>query len=508
MNWGFEKITGLFSIENSQLLLDGLYGVEREAQRTAPSGDLATTTHPAAFGNKLENTLITTDFSESQIELVTPPFETVEKTYAFLKELHLLVDKELGSEYLWPLSMPPRLPEEKRIPIAKFDDSPEGREKELYRNGLATRYGRKMQMISGIHYNFSFGDSLVDYLYQSLGNGMDKRAFADDMYFSMARNFLRYRWLLIYLFGASPCADQTYYPVIGNEMKMVRKCCPECCSPRNNDKQNAVSLRVSRFGYSDSVQGKYSVSYNSLKEYTAGIRRLLATKSRKFTRLGLYQNGRQTQMNGNILQKESEFYSSIRLKQNLKKGETQLDALENRGVKYAEVRIIDLNPFDKTGISLEQLRFLQVFMLFCLFEESPPIEGQELEKINKNHHLVALLGRKNKLKLFGYGSGQAGLTEWSRDIFNKLSFIASLIDSLNIDNRYQKCVRKEYEKTTDLSLLPSSMIEREISRYGEGYLEFGIRKAIEHRKPENAVTHFYYAVCPNELNNKARGLLK
>ena len=495
MDWDFEKAAGLFSSENCQLLLDGLYGIEREAQRIAPTGEVAMTPHPAVFGNKLENTLITVDFSESQIELITPPFESVEKTYEFLKELHLLVDKELESEYLWPLSMPPRLPEEKMIPIAKFDDSPEGREKELYRIGLAARYGRKMQMISGIHYNFSFGDSLVDYLYHRLGNGTDKRTFTDDMYFSMARNFLRYRWLLIYLFGASPCADQTYNPVIGNEMKMVRKCCPECCSPKHSYKRNAISLRVSRFGYSDSVQGKYSVSYNSLKDYTTGIRRLLAAKSRKFTRIGLYQNGRQIQINGNILQKESEFYSSIRIKQNIRKGESQLDALEDRGAKYAEVRIIDLNPFNKTGISLEQLQFLQVFMLFCLFEYSPPIESGELERINKNHHLVALSGRRNNLKLFSY-NGQVGLTEWSRKIFSKLNSIASLIDLINIDNRYQKCVQSEYEKITDPSLLPSSMIERDINR--EGYLEFGTRKAIEHYKSENAGSH--YAMQSSRMN--------
>ncbi len=505
MNWDFEKAICLFSAGNSQLLLDGLFGIEREAQRITPDGELVMTPHPAAFGNKLENSLVTVDFSESQIELITPPFESVEETYAFLKKLHLQTDKELGSEYLWPLSMPPRLPGEEMIPIAKFDDSPEGREKELYRMGLATRYGRKMQMISGIHYNFSFGDGLVDHLYRKFGNDTDKRAFIDDMYFSMARNFLRYRWLLIYLFGSSPCADQTYDPVIGNELKMVRKCCPECCSSQYKHKQNAISLRVSRFGYSDSVQGKRSVSYNSLNDYIVGIRRLLATKSRKFTKIGLYRNGRQIQLNGNVLQKESEFYSSIRVKQNIEKGETQLDALEKRGVRYAEVRIIDLNPFEKTGISLEQLRFLQVFMLFCLFEYSPPIEDGELEKINKNHHLVALSGRENNLKLFGH-DGKRRFTEWSRNIFSKLDFIASLIDIAGADDRYRKCVESEYEKIVDPSLLPSSMIEREVDR--EGYLEFGTRKAIEHRKPENTASHLCYTFYPHELINKARGLVK
>lgn len=496
MNWDFDSALSLFSEDNSKLLLDGKYGIEREAQRITPSGELAITPHPAAFGNKLENKLVTTDFSESQVELITPPFASVEQTHEFLKELHRQVDKELGKEYLWPLSMPPRLPEEEQIPIAKFDNSAEGREKELYRLGLATRYGRKMQMISGIHYNFSFGDGLVDYLYRKMGNGSNKRRFTDSMYFSMARSFLRYRWLLIYLFGASPGIDQTYCSVIDNEMRLVRKYCPECCCRSEGFEQNAVSMRVSRFGYSDSVQGRYSVSYNSLEDYLGGIRRLLSTKSRKFMKLGLYKNGRRLQLNGNVIQKESEFYSSLRLKQNPEKGETQLDALESRGVKYAEVRILDLNPFERTGISLEQLRFLQVFMLFCLFENNGLIGTTELDKINKNHHLVALLGRKQELKLYKHGLGHVKLTAWSREIFSKLKLIAELMDNENNDNRYRKCVDGEYAKILDSSLLPSSVTLSEMKKYEESYLDFGIRKALEHRATEKST---YYTVFSKEL---------
>lgn len=504
MNESFYEVTKQFSGDSGELLLDGKWGLEREAQRITPEGDLALTPHPAAFGNKLENPYITTDFSESQVELVTPPFGTVEKLHEYLLWLQEYTEEALQNELLWPLSMPPRLPDEKDIPISVFDGSAEGREKEIYRKGLALRYGRKMQMISGIHFNFSFGERLLEHLYQLYGRGEERRTFIDDLYFSAARNFLRYRWLLIYLFGASPGMDPTFYSVIDKELRIVSRCCPECCSPAGDIEKYAVSLRVSRFGYSDSVRGRNSVSYNSLKDYTMGIRRLLSTKSREFTKLGVFRNGEQLQLNGNVLQKESEFYSPIRLKQRTVKDQSQLDALELNGVKYAEVRIIDLDPFEKTGISLHQMRFLQLFMLFCLFEKSDPISASELERINGNHHLAALSGRKSKLRLYGYEGGRIQLKDWSLLILEKLMKLAGLIDGAGTagdiaagkvfdcggrtaadasfeGGTYTECVGKEFKKVLNPLLLPSVRICGEMNMRGESFLGFGVRKAREHR---------------------------
>ena len=500
----FYEVVRQFSGGKGELLLDGKWGLEREAQRITPEGDLAMTPHPAAFGNKLENPFITTDFSESQVELITPPFKTVEQVHGFLLQLQQNSEKALQNELLWPLSMPPRLPDEKDIPISVFDGSAEGRENEVYRKGLAIRYGKKMQMISGIHFNFSFGERLLEHLYRLYGKGTDRRSFIDDMYFSAARNFLRYRWLVIYLFGASPCMDPTFYSVIDEELEIVSRCCPECCSPVGGIEEYAASLRVSRFGYSDSVRGRNSVSYNGLKDYITGIRRLMATKSRAFTRLGLFRDGEQLQLNGNVLQKESEFYSPIRLKQRTGRGQSQLDALELNGVGYGEVRIIDLDPFEKTGISLQQMRFLQLFMLFCLLEKSEPISAPILERINGNHHLTALSGRKSKLQLYGYEGGRILLKEWSLSIFEKLMKLAQLADGAGTvgcsdtgaacgcgdkagtgtacaAGIYAECIGKEYEKVLDPSLLPSARIRSEMAIRGESFLDFGIRKAMEHR---------------------------
>lgn len=487
MNESFSRVAGLFTKDKGRLLLEGQWGLERESQRVTPAGDLALTPHPSAFGSKLENTAVTTDFSESQIELVTPPFDTVEEAFEFLNKLQVYVESQLDDEMLWPLSMPPKLPEEKDIPIARFDGTREGREKEAYRNGLAHRYGKKMQMMSGIHYNFSFSKALIDYLYEQLGGQVEKRSFTDELYFSLARNFLRYRWLFIYLFGASPNIDPTYYSVLEGELKIVSRCCPECCNAACSIEQNAISLRVSRFGYSDSVRGKNSVSYNSLNDYTSGIRRLLSKKSRRFARMGLFKDGRQIQLNSNILQKESEFYSSIRLKRRTDKGETQLEALERRGVQYAEIRIIDLDPFQKEGISLQQLHFLQIFMLFCLFEKSEPIDEAELNRINQNHHLVAIAGRRQNLKLYHSRKGPVLLKVWSSEILMKLGLIASLMDHTDGSGKYRNCVEMEYKKVSDSSLLPSALILKEMEEKKEDFLEFGIRKAVEHRNAAELV---------------------
>jgi glutamate--cysteine ligase len=478
MDWNFSQISGLFSNDKSSLLLDGKWGIEKESQRVRASGELALTRHPSAFGDKLENPHVTTDFSESQIELATSPFGSVEEAYEHLIKLQLQVEKELGEELLWPLSMPPRLPAEEDILIARFGDSPEGKEREIYRSGLALRYGKKMQMICGIHYNFSFGTEMLDYLYSLFGNGKEKRTFTDELYFALTRNFLRYRWLLIYLFGASPTIDSTYYSVICRELKLIENCYPEFCIPNFNYEQYATSLRVSRFGYSSSVQGKNGLYFNSLEEYIKEIRKLLSTKSRKFMKLGTYKNGKQIQLNDNMLQKENEFYSSIRLKQNTEIGETQLDALEKRGVQYTEIRILDLNPFEKAAISLNQLYFLQVFMLFCLFEKSEYIRERELREMNRNHHLVSLLGRKQKLVLYKYDKGPEALKDWAEEIFKKLKSIAFIMDMADQDNKYQDCVDQEYKKVLDPSLLPSALIRKEMEERRESYMDFGIRRAL------------------------------
>jgi glutamate--cysteine ligase len=457
MNSSLTGMLRLFSKDKeSRLLKGGNFGLELESQRVDADGKLALTPHPAAFGDKRANPTITTDFSESQIEMITPAFRSPEEVYESLESIRREVVDGIGDELLWPLSMPPRLPAEELIPIARFGDTTDGKQKETYRNGLALRYGKKMQMISGIHYNYSFSDEMIDFLYDRLGKGKERRAFTDELYFSLARNFLRHRWLLIYLFGASPVCDPTYDPVIQKELAVIRKCCP-CCRDHMGDYiRYATSLRVSRFGYANTAKGGFNVFYNSLDEYAKKLERMTGTS---------------------VLQNESEFYSSIRPKQNIGKGETQLNALKERGVKYVEVRILDIDPFEPAGTSLQQLRFLQVFLLYCALERSRRISGFELAGINTNHHMTALFGRKPDLLLHNVNGKKIPLKELGGRIFEKLRAVAALMDGEDGGETYLRCVEQEQRKLYDIALLPSSKIVKEMKKNGESFLNFGIRHA-------------------------------
>ena len=479
MNWDFSEIlTSFLKDGKGNLLAEGNFGFEKESQRIISSGDLALTPHPPVFGDKLENQRITTDFSESHIEMITSTFKTIEEAYEELNTICTEVENGIGDELLWPLSMPPKLPDENKIPIASFPDSEEGIYKEIYRKGLALRYGKKMQMISGIHYNFSFDEEMVDYLYDLFGNEKDKRSFINEIHFALTRNFLRYRWMLIYLFGASPFCHPTYYSVIDKEIKIIQKSCSSCVESIKNFNQYATSLRVSRFGYSNILKHNQNIYFNSLDEYSKKLRKLMTTKNNDYSKLGIYENNSQIQLNGNILQNESEFYSSIRLKQNIGKDETQLDALEKRGVQYVEVRILDLNPFEKLGLSLEQMYFIQVFMLFCLFEQSNPITEDEYDRINLNHHLITLFGRKENLVLQKYNGRAIALKHWGEEIFVKLKMIADLMSNATGDDKYRNSVENEHKKLFDISFLPSERIHREMENNKEDFLEFGTRCAV------------------------------
>lgn len=478
MQWNFSQIReSIINNKKAQLLTEGNFGLEKESQRIIESGDLSLTPHPAVFGDKCGNPRITTDFSESQIEMVTPVFNSVEEVYESLKEIQEEVEVGIGDELLWPLSMPPRLPEEDLIPIARFPKTEECQIKEIYRKGLALRYGKKMQMISGIHFNFSYSENMINFLYKHWKSGEGKREFRDKIYFAVARNFLRYRWLLIYLFGASPSCDYTYYPVICRQLKEMEKSYSSCDGAIENLEQFATSLRVSRFGYSDTVQNGHSLYFNGMEEYNRELSRILAMESPEYLKLGIYRNGEQVQLNGNLLQSESEFYSSIRLKQNVVRGESQLEALTKRGVKYLEVRIIDLDPFEKVGISLEQLYFLQVFMVYCLFENSKPITKEEYNEMNSNHQLTAIFGRKKDLMLHRYDGQMISLKTFAESILEKCRYIAELMDKDSGSSKYKDSVEKQCLKLMDKNLLPSERIYQATKYRGDSFVKFGVRQA-------------------------------
>lgn len=486
-HWNFNQISNLiFGLPDTSFLLEGRWGVERETQRTTAGGEMAVTNHPEVFGDKLENPEITTDFAESQLEIVTKPYRSVAEVFGQLKKIHKTVDDGVpNDEFLWPLSMPPILPDDERaIPIAKFNQSESGQKKYIYRKGLAHRYGKKRQMLSGIHYNFSFGDSLIDFFYHQYGGGMDRKSFQNEIYFATARNFMKYRWLLIYLFGASPVYDESYESALDKELDIISNQCHNLRDRLKTYQKNAISIRVSRFGYSNEVEHQQHISYNQLSEYLYDIRKLLNTTHNKYERLGIYQNGEQIQLNSNILQNEGEFYSPLRFKPR-KKCESQLKGLEEEGVCYLEIRILDNNPFEKVGISLNQLHFMQIFMLFCLFEDNRFMTEEELRLANENHHITALTGRKPNVKLYQYDGSEVLLTDWAEEVFAKLNKIAIAVDHTSGNNTYHRVIKEEWAKVTNPNLILSEKMLTEMEKHKESYLEFGMRLAKTYKERES-----------------------
>lgn len=463
--------------ENTRLLLSGKWGLEKESLRVTSEGDLALTNHPKSLGSSFTSPYITTDFSESQVELITPPEDNIEKVFHFLQQSHWWVSQNIESEQLWPLSMPGRLPESENILIASYGDSPEAKQREIYRRGLALRYGKKMQMICGLHYNFSFADDLFEILYKRTDQAIDFRTFKDEKYFDLSRNFLRYRWLLVYLFGASPVVDASY------QKEVI-----ECLERFGDDggrasyhKANAISLRMSKYGYSNTCHTNVRVSYDRLAPYLEDLQKALNKKEKRYTEMGLFRDGQPVQLNDHLLQIENEYYAPIRFKQSLEKGETMSQALCRRGVNHIEIRALDLDPFEPIGVGLDKLYFLQVFFLFCLFEESDSLDLEERAMVNKNQRLVALRGRENDLLLKKNKTESIPLPEWGRSLFQELKSIARLLDKASEKGRYGQVVQAEESKLYHRALLPSSRMIQEMEASCESFVDYGLRLLKENK---------------------------
>lgn len=463
MTWDIIEALNNFQKNNQIMLLtDGNWGIEKEGQRVTLDGKLALSEHPAEFGDKQANPNITVDFSESQLELVTATYKTAEHAWVALLLLQRQANQVLNTryEYLWPLSMPPELPEEEYIPIARFAATARGREAEIYRRGLAERYGKKMQMISGIHYNYSLGDRLISYLNKLLKT--DK----ETLYCALARNFLRHRWLLVYLFGASPEADESYNSVICDELKRIKQEKPDCYEEISCLRKHATSLRVSRYGYSNVIEQNYSVSFDSLDQHIKDLSNLLDTKSERFANIGIYRGEQQIQLNENILQKENEFYSSIRLKGYSMPDMTALDALKTKGISHVEVRILDLNPYELAGVSLQQMYFMHTFLLMCLLDGAGPLTTAEVELANQKHHLIAMAGRKNF----------SNYIQEAEEVFSKLYHVAQTLDIASNGSRYTSVVHDEQLKLTESIRLPAVRMQLDRARNDWSYINFGMQQ--------------------------------
>jgi len=431
-------------------------GVEKESLRVRPDGTLATTPHPPALGSALKHPRITTDFSESQPELITGVHESPEGCERELAEIHQAVYRAIGDELLWASSMPCRLPPEEDIPIGRFGRSNIGRMKTVYRTGLAHRYGRRMQTISGIHYNFSLPDGR-----------------SDDEYFALIRNFRRHMWLLLYLFGASPAVCSSF--VAGRNHELQRLSDDTLYLP------HATSLRMGRLGYQSDAQSAIKASFNDLVSYGASLEEALTKPYAPYEAMGIHKDGEYRQLATTLLQMENEFYSAIRPKRVIRPGERPLHALRDRGVEYVEVRLMDLDPFVPIGITAATMRFLDVFLLHCLLCDSPPDDDDELAAVIENKLRAASRGREPGLRLVREGE-EVPLREWADEVLGDCAPIAAALDLANGGRAYRDALSSATAALADPESTPSARVLQAMRRdYDNSYVRFGLARSRAHR---------------------------
>jgi glutamate--cysteine ligase len=425
-------------------------GIEKESLRAQPGGGLALTPHPAALGSALTHPGITTDFSESQVELVTAAHPSAEAALQELTQLHQFTYramKDMGDEMLWVSSMPCDLPTDETIPIARFGSSNVGRAKSVYRMGLSHRYGRRMQTISGIHYNWSLP------------------GVTSEQYFALIRNFRRHAFLLLYLFGASPAVCSTFVAGRPHELQPLSK--------STMHMPHGTSLRMGRLGYQSDAQASLAVSYNSLEGYGASLQEALTRPYPAYESVGIRNpGGDYNQLATTLLQIENEFYGTIRPKRVIFPGERPLHALRERGVEYVEVRLMDLDPFEPVGINAQTMRFLDVFLLHCLLSDSPPDTPAEIAELKHNQHHTAARGREPGLTLERAGA-EVALTEWGAEVLAQCAPIAAALDAAQGDSCYRSAVAAADAALRDASSLPSARVLAAMAKdYDNSFVKF------------------------------------
>jgi glutamate--cysteine ligase len=437
-----------------------LRGVEKESLRALPDGGLALTPHPVALGSALTHPHITTDFSESQLEFVTGVHPSAEACLDELTQIHQFsyrALRDLGEEMLWVSSMPCGLPTDETIPIGRYGSSNVGRAKSVYRMGLGHRYGRRMQTISGIHYNWSMpGISTVQY-------------------FDLIRNFRRHSFLLLTLFGASPALCSSFVAGREHELQILKG--------NTLHMPHGTSLRMGRLGYQSDAQASLSVSYNNLERYAASLQEALTQPYPAYEKVGIRNpGGDYNQLATSLLQIENEFYGTIRPKRVIHSGERPLHALRERGVEYVEVRCMDLDPFEPVGIGARTMRFIDLFLLHCLLAESPPDTPDEIAALGRNQQRVAARGREPGLRL-ERGDSAVTLAEWGAEILAAMTPIAQRLDALQGGAGYREALASAEATLAAPETAPSSRVLAAMARdFDHSYVGFTCAQSMQTRE--------------------------
>lgn len=464
----------LQNASQANLLIGGLKGIEKESLRVNRDGQIAHTPHPTGLGSALTHPNITTDYSEALLELRTPPFAAIDETLEFLAQLHGFVYTQINNELLWGTSMPCALGGDSSIPIAWYGKSNVGTMKHVYRRGLAYRYGRAMQAIAGVHFNYSMAAAFWPVFQKIEGNTQPLQDFISESYFCLIRNFQRLGWLIPYLFGTSPAVCRSF-------LQDERPAGFAYYDPGTYYKPYATSLRMSDIGYKNDTQASLKITYDNLAGYVSSLTRAIETSYPAYEEIGVVVDGEYRQLNTNILQIENEYYSFIRPKQIARSGEKPTLALKRRGVQYVEVRALDVDIFEPTGVSEGQLRFLEVFLVFCLLQESQPISAVEQKEFEYNQRMVADYGRDPSLTLQRRG-GQQSLREWATEICNVMRPIAEIFDSGERNQPYVSALKAQLEIISDSERTPSARVLAEMWKNKESFSHFGLAMSLQHER--------------------------
>ena len=477
-------------------------GIEKECLRVAKDGNLAQTTHPKCLGSALTHPYITTDYSEALLEFITPPCSDIDHLLDFLDNIHRFTYQCLDQETLWAASMPCILHSDNDIPVARYGDSNIGRMKTIYRIGLGHRYGRAMQSIAGIHYNFSMDDSFWQAYQKGLGNASGLQQFKNEQYLALIRNFRRYSWLLIYLFGASPALCKSF---IGSQQHTL-----DNFDEHTLTSEGATALRMGDLGYQSSNQENLVISYNSLESYISSLEALLSQQHPAYQAMGTKdRNGEWIQLSTTLLQIENEFYSSIRPKQTIHSSEAPILALKNRGIEYVEVRALDVNPYLPLGIDKQQIRFLDLLLLYCLLQESPSLSADEYQQNQSNLATVVNHGRSSGVTL-QQGDSHRQMTEWAAQILDGIEPIATLLDSNAPGDDSMSALNAQRDKLANSNLTPSGQIMADMQAQQLPWFHFAMQQSQSHaeyfrrRAPQQQELEFFRRAASESLATQQR----
>lgn len=473
-------------------------GIERETLRIKPDGRLSQLDHPLALGSALTHPLITTDFSESLLEFITPAQSNIEVTVAQLTDIHKFALSQLGQEQLGAGSMPCFIEHQDEIRLAYYGTSNVGRMKTVYRQGLKNRYGSMMQAISGVHFNFSIPQDFWQHYQQMLGDQSDLADFVSAQYLGLIRNYKRYVWLIVYLFGASPAMCKSFLQ--GRQSKYAF----EPLGKGTLYLPYATSLRMSDLGYTNSAQSALNVSYNNLPDYIKGLQQAITTPSAEYQGIGVKVDGSYQQLNTNILQIENEFYSTIRPKRTTQSGERPTCALAKRGVEYIEVRALDVNPFSAIGISAEQMRFLDLFLLYCLLEQSPSMSSEQQDIADQNLRKVVTDGRRLNLELQDEQTPRL-MQDWAEQLFAELMPIAHWLDDAYGGEQYQTVLKHFYLSLLDPAKTFSGQFLATLKTSQLDNSEVSLALAAKHQQELTASAYQFYSEA--DFNQMAKDSL-